>query len=62
MRKNEEILLLQIANTVRLNIGEISDPGLFSGKTGIALFFYRYSRIAGNQIYDKYAGELLDSV
>jgi hypothetical protein len=61
-QKNEEILLRRIANTILLNISEVSNIGLFNGKMGIALFLYHYSRIDKNQIYDKFAEELLDNV
>jgi hypothetical protein len=62
IRKNEEIVLRRIANTILLNISGVSNIGLFNGKIGIALFFYHYSRIDKNQIYGKFAEELLEDV
>jgi hypothetical protein len=40
----------------------IPDIGLLNGKTGIALFFYEYSRFAGEKVYDEFAGELIDEI
>ena len=37
----------------------IQDVGLFHGKTGIALFFFRYSGFTGNTVYSDFAHGLL---
>jgi hypothetical protein len=36
--------------------------GLFNGKMGIAIFMYKYARQIGNEIYEDYAGELIDEI
>lgn len=40
----------------------IQDKGLFSGDTGICLFFYTLSRKTGNKEYEAFADKLLDSI
>ena len=57
-----EKILLQIANTLMANLANTTTPGLFNGKTGIALFFYRYARLSGKSAYEDTASELLDEV
>lgn len=56
------ILLKHIADYQILKSGFSSDFSLFSGKMGIALFFYLYSRYTDNCWYEDFAGELLDDV
>ena len=38
------------------------DLGLFTGKIGIAIFFYKYGNKLNNQLYTDFAGELLDEI
>jgi len=40
----------------------LTDLGLYHGKMGIILFFVHYARYTGEDIYDKFAGELLDEI
>ena len=55
-------LLLQIANTLLLNIQHLNKIGLLDGKLGIAIFLYHYGREFGKSTYNDYADELLDDV
>ena len=36
--------------------------GLLNGKTGLAVFFFRYARYSGNKLYETFAGDLIDEV
>jgi hypothetical protein len=63
-RKNtaKKELLTRIAGHLILNASFLSDLGLYHGKMGIVLFFYELGRYTGKNIYDKFAGELLDEI
>ncbi|MDR0602926.1 MAG: glycosyltransferase [Bacteroidales bacterium] len=61
MKPNNE-LLQRIARYLMLHGSFIDNTGLLSGKTGIAIFFYHYSRYTGEKIYDDFAGELIDEI
>lgn len=54
--------LRRVANVLLLNASFTDNIGLLGGKTGIAIFFYRYARYTGDKVYEDYAGELLDEV
>jgi hypothetical protein len=46
-----------------LNEGlSLNSPGLLNGKTGIAVFFFHYSRYTRNPKYEDYAVQFIDSV
>lgn len=54
--------LRQIANILLLN-GTLTDcPGLVYGKTGIAIFFFHYAQHAGNDLFEKYAFDLIEAI
>ncbi|KOH43331.1 glycoside hydrolase family protein [Sunxiuqinia dokdonensis] len=55
-------LLQKIANTLMINIQDISQVGLFEGRIGIIVFFYHYGRFIKQPIYTKVADEMLDDV
>jgi lantibiotic modifying enzyme len=40
----------------------VDNPGLLTGKMGIAIFFFHYSHHTQNTLYEEFAGELLDEV
>jgi len=40
----------------------LSNLGLFHGKTGVALFFYHYSKFTNNTVYSEYARDLVDDI
>jgi hypothetical protein len=54
--------LERIANLLFLNTSFIDNPGLFAGKTGIAIFLYHYGRYSGEKNFTDYAGELIDEI
>lgn len=57
MRPIEEIVQTLIIN------GTLTDqPGLFYGKTGIAVFFFHYARQTGYELFQDYAIELLNEI
>ncbi len=51
-----------IINALMLNASFIDNLGLMHGKMGIAIFFFHLSRETQNQIYENYAGELIDEI
>lgn len=51
-----------IVQTLIIN-GTLTDsPGLFYGKTGIAVFFFNYARQTGNELFYDYAIDLIDKI
>jgi hypothetical protein len=54
--------LQQIADMLVLN-GMLTDcPGLIHGKTGIAVFFFRYARYTNNKLFENYAVDLIGEI
>lgn len=51
-----------ITNTLLLNASFIDNLGLMHGKMGIAIYFFHLARETENQIYEDYAGELIDEI
>jgi len=54
--------LQRIANMLLLNASFITNLGLINGKMGIAIFFYHYAKYTNNEVYENYAGELIDEI
>ncbi|MBN1117375.1 MAG: hypothetical protein JXA77_09240 [Bacteroidales bacterium] len=52
----------RITNTLLLNASFIDNIGLMHGKMGIAIYFFHLARETGMQIYEDYAGELIDEI
>lgn len=52
------ILLRKIANMLIME--KADKPGLCSGKTGYAVFFYHYFKYTGNPLYEREADTLID--
>jgi hypothetical protein len=52
----------QIINSLILNASFIDNLGLMHGKMGISIFFFHLARQTKNQIYEDYAGELIDEI
>ena len=52
----------RLINTLLLNSSFCGNPGLFHGKTGIAILFYILHRHTGHKVYEGYAGELIDEI
>ncbi|GHV58380.1 hypothetical protein FACS1894182_10410 [Bacteroidia bacterium] len=61
MKSHDEILQ-RISRYLMLHGSFINNIGLLNGKTGIAIFFYHYSRYTGKKIYDAFAGALIDEI
>lgn len=55
-------LLLRLARHLVLNSSFTNNLGLYHGKMGIVLFFFHYSRYTGENLYEEFAGEMLDEV
>lgn len=62
MDKKTELQLKAISNHLIVNASNLCNLGLFHGKMGIVLFFVHYARYTGNNLYQDYAGELLDEI
>lgn len=60
MEKNK--VLQKIANTLYITTQGVSSIGLITGRMGIALFLYRYSRLSSNADYNSLADALLDTI
>ncbi len=54
--------LNKIIQTLILNGTLTEQPGLFHGKTGIAIFFFHYARHTGNELFQDYAMELIEGI
>ena len=57
-----DLRLRRIADVLHLNASFIDKPGLLNGKMGIAIFLYHYARKYGSEMYENYAGELIDEI
>ncbi len=57
MKQLDKILQILVLN------GTLTEqPGLFYGKTGVAVFFFHYAKQTGNQLFKNYAMDLIDEV
>ena len=52
----------RIVNALLLNGSFINNLGLMNGKMGIAIYFFHLTRQTNDQIYEGYAGELIDEI
>lgn len=59
---NTESRSQRIINVLLLNASFIDNLGLMHGKMGIAIYFFHLARETKNQIYENYAGELIDEI
>lgn len=60
--ENDSELLREIAQNVLLKSGGEERVGLAYGKMGMVVFLMHYARFSGNELYDEYAGLLLDDI
>ncbi len=58
----EKITTQRITNSLLLNGSFSNNLGLMNGKMGIAIYFFHLARQTNNQIYENYAGELIDEI
>ncbi len=54
--------LQSIANILMLNASSLNNIGLYNGKMGLAIFFYHYALYSKKEIYEVYAGDLIDVI
>lgn len=52
----------RIINALLIQGSQTIDPGLLNGRTGIVIYFYYLSRKTGEELYARFAEELLESV
>jgi len=64
MTDNKQITayLRHISDRLTGNRSSLDNNGLLNGQTGIALFFFHLARGTGNNVYEEYAGELIDRI
>ncbi len=55
-------ILDKIIETLVINGSLNEHPGLFYGKTGIAVFFFHYARQTGNELFQEYAFDLIEEI
>ncbi len=60
--KKDHLVNPQFINFMLLNSSFIDNLGLMHGKMGISIFFFHLARQTKNQIYEDYAGELIDEI
>ena len=61
-KQNTQLTLQKISNILMINGGFSENPGLYSGETGIALFFFHYGHFAQNEIYTEYGFEMIEKI
>lgn len=54
--------LTRIVRYLMINGSFVDNLGLLTGKMGIIVFFYHYSRYTNEAIYEEFASELLDEI
>lgn len=59
---SEKGILLQIVNKELFHGCLSENLGLYSGKMGLSVFLYHYSRFTDNMLFADFAGELIDEV
>ena len=52
----------KILQTLIINGTLTEQPGLFYGKTGIAVFFFHYAQQTGNELFQNYAFDLIEEI
>ncbi len=55
-------ILQQISDILLINGTFLNNPGLYTGKTGIALFFFRYAHFTQNELYSDYSFDLFEKI
>ena len=52
----------KIVQTLIVNGTLVDSPGLFYGKTGVAIFFFHYARQTGDKLFLEYAADLMEEI
>lgn len=59
---DKQTFLLGIFRHLMLKTSSLHSNGLWNGKMGICLFFYRYADFSQNPLHSEFAGEILDEI
>ncbi len=62
MSAEKKEILQRIARHLMLHSSFANDCGLYHGKMGAIIFFFRYARYTGNPVYEDFAGELIEEI
>ena len=65
INQNEQSIqsaLQRISNILLINGGFVDNPGLYFGEMGLVLFFFRYARYTGNELYKEYGFRLIEKI
>ena len=65
MKQNEKSItgyLRRLSNILLINGGFLDNPGLYTGETGLVLFFFRYADYTKNELYREYSFELIEKI
>ena len=65
MKQNEQTIqsyLQRISNILLINGGFLDNIGLYTGEMGLVLFFFKYARYAGNELFKDYGFELIEKI
>ena len=54
--------LQRISNILLMNGCFLDNPGLYTGKMGLVLLFFRYARYTQNELYSEYSFDLIEKV
>ena len=60
--KHNKSYLQRISSVLLINGGFLDNPGLYSGETGLVLFFFHYARHTQNGLYRKYSFDLIEKI
>jgi hypothetical protein len=58
--KNSHLQL--ISEMLLLNGTLLESPGLWYGRTGVAVFFFHYAQYTGNELFEDYAAEIINNI
>ena len=61
-KQDIQTIVRQISDILVMNGGFLDNPGLYTGETGLLLFFSRYARFSQNDLYFDYAYELYEKI
>ena len=52
----------RISNALMIHASSIDNLGLLNGKMGLVLYFYYLGRLKNNEVFIRFAGDMLDEV
>jgi len=65
MEQNKDVInsyLRRISNFLIINGVFLHNPGLLTGKMGLAVFFCHYARYTQNEVYLQYSFDLIEKI